>query len=211
MIELIKALAEVKKSLNPVAKDRKGQLFKGAPAISWCSLEAIQEYVTPLLAQNGLVITHQLEESGRSLKTSIWHTSGESISSSFPLVTNVDQKQYGAQLTYAKRYQVLCLLDLPTTENKPASTVGVGFETYTTISEKQAGDLVALAKSRGLTTPPVVQQFCRDVTGINLETVRQIPTSKYQEVVRALTALEVPAPTAPAPVVDPNTGDLVLE
>lgn len=205
MIELIKALAEVKKSLNPVAKDRKGQLFKGAPAISWSSLEAIQEYVTPLLAQNGLVITHQLEDNGHSLKTSIWHTSGESISSSFPLVTNVDQKQYGAQLTYAKRYQVLCLLDLPTTENKPAS-VGVGFETYTTISEKQAIDLVALAKSRGLTTPPVVQQFCRDVTGINLETVRQIPSQKYQEVVKALTALEVPAPIT-TPVVDPDTGD----
>lgn len=209
MIELIKALAEVKKSLNPVAKDRKGQLFKGAPAISWSSLEAIQEYVTPLLAQNGLVITHQLEDTGHSLRTSIWHTSGESISSSFPLVTNVDQKQYGAQLTYAKRYQVLCLLDLPTTENKPASTVNVGFETYTTISEKQAGELVTLAKSRGLTTPPIVQQFCRDVTGINLETVRQIPSQKYQDVVRALTALEVPTPTAPAPVVDPNTGEVI--
>ena len=207
MIELIKALAEVKKSLNPVAKDRKGQLnFKGATAsLSWSSLEAIQEYVTPLLAQNGLVITHQLEDNGHSLKTSIWHTSGESISSSFPLVTNVDQKQYGAQLTYAKRYQVLCLLDLPTTENKPAS-VGVGFETYTTISEKQAADLVALAKSRGLTTPPVVQQFCRDVTGINMETVRQIPTQRYQDVVKALTALEVPAPIT-TPVVDPDTGD----
>ena len=53
MIELIKALAEVKKSLEPVQKDKKGQIFKAGPSVSWSSLENIQEVVTPLLAQMG--------------------------------------------------------------------------------------------------------------------------------------------------------------
>ena len=56
MIELIKALTEVKKSLEPVQKDRKGQIFKTGPSVSWSSLENIQEVVTPLLAQNGFSI-----------------------------------------------------------------------------------------------------------------------------------------------------------
>lgn len=200
MIELIKALTEVKKVLSPLQKDKRGSIFKNAPAISWSSLEAIQEYVTPILAQNGLVVIHQIENDGQSLKTNIYHISGESISSSFPLVTNVDQKSYGSQLTYAKRYQVLCLLDLPTTE-KAAQTTDVGFKTYTTISDKQKQDLVALAKSRGLTTPPVVQAYCRDITGINLATVGEIPSHLFQDVMKALTLLEVS--------LDPNTGEVL--
>lgn len=200
MIELIKSLTEVKKVLSPLQKDRKGSIFKNAPAISWSSLEAIQEHITPILAQNGLVVIHQIENDGTSLKTSIYHVSGESISSSFPLVTNVDQKNYGSQLTYAKRYQVLCLLDLPTTE-KATSVADVGFKTYETITNKQKQDLVALAKSRGLTTPPVVQAYCRDITGINLATVGDLPAHLFQEVMKALTLLEVP--------VDPNTGEVL--
>ena len=202
MIELIKALAEVKKSLEPVQKDRKGQIFKTGPSVSWSSLENIQEVVTPLLAQNGLVVTHQIEEAGTSLKTSIWHVSGESISSSYPLVTNLDQKQYGSQLTYAKRYQVLCLLDLPTTD-KASSTTEVGFKTYTTITPKQKETLVALAKSRGLTTPPVVQEYCREITGLTtLSTVGDIPSHLYQDVIKALTALDVSS-------VDISTGEVL--
>lgn len=200
MIELIKALTEVKKVLSPLQKDKKGSIFKNAPAISWSSLEAIQEHITPILAQNGLVVIHQIENDGTSLKTSIYHVSGESISSSFPLVTNVDQKNYGSQLTYAKRYQVLCLLDLPTTE-KATSVADVGFKTYETITNKQKQDLVALAKSRGLTTPPVVQAYCRDITGINLATVGDLPVHLFQEVMKSLTMLEVP--------VDPNTGEVL--
>lgn len=200
MIELIKSLTEVKKVLSPLQKDRKGSIFKNAPAISWSSLEAIQEHITPILAQNGLVVIHQIENDGQSLKTSIFHISGESISSSFPLVTNVDQKNYGSQLTYAKRYQVLCLLDLPTTE-KATSVADVGFKTYETITNKQKQDLVALAKSRGLTTPPVVQAYCRDITGINLATVGDLPVHLFQEVMKSLTMLEVP--------VDPNTGEVL--
>ena len=200
MIELIKSLTEVKKVLSPLQKDRKGSIFKNAPAISWSSLEAIQEHITPILAQNGLVVIHQIENDGTSLKTSIYHVSGESISSSFPLVTNVDQKNYGSQLTYAKRYQVLCLLDLPTTE-KATSVADVGFKTYETITNKQKQDLVALAKSRGLTTPPVVQAYCRDITGINLATVGDLPVHLFQEVMKSLTMLEVP--------VDPNTGEVL--
>ena len=202
MIELIKALAEVKKSLEPVQKDRKGQIFKTGPSVSWSSLENIQEVVTPLLAQNGLVVVHQIEEAGTSLKTSIWHVSGESISSSYPLVTNIDQKQYGGQLTYAKRYQVLCLLDLPTTD-KASSTTEVGFKTYTTITPKQKETLVALAKSRGLTTPPVVQEYCREITGLTtLSTVGDIPSHLYQDVIKALTALDVSS-------VDNSTGEVL--
>lgn len=200
MIELIKSLTEVKKVLSPLQKDKRGSIFKNAPAISWSSLEAIQEYVTPILAQNGLVVVHQIENDGTSLKTSIYHVSGESISSSFPLVTNVDQKNYGSQLTYAKRYQVLCLLDLPTTE-KATSVADVGFKTYETITNKQKQDLVALAKSRGLTTPPVVQAYCRDITGINLATVGDLPVHLFQEVMKALTLLDVGA--------DPNTGEVL--
>ena len=202
MIELIKALAEVKKSLEPVQKDKKGQIFKTGPSVSWSSLENIQEVVTPLLAQNGLVVVHQIEEAGTSLKTSIWHVSGEVISSSYPLVTNIDQKQYGGQLTYAKRYQVLCLLDLPTTD-KASSTTEVGFKTYTTITPKQKETLVALAKSRGLTTPPVVQEYCREITGLaTLSTVGDIPSHLYQDVMKALTALDVSS-------VDNNTGEVL--
>ena len=200
MIELIKSLTEVKKVLSPLQKDKRGSIFKNAPAISWSSLEAIQEHITPILAQNGLVVIHQIENDGQSLKTSIFHISGESISSSFPLVTNVDQKNYGSQLTYAKRYQVLCLLDLPTTE-KATSVADVGFKTYETITNKQKQDLVALAKSRGLTTPPVVQAYCRDITGINLVTVGDLPVHLFQEVMKSLTMLEVP--------VDPNTGEVL--
>ena len=97
---------------------------------------------------------------------------------------------------------MLCLLDLPTTD-KASSTTEVGFKTYTTITPKQKETLVALAKSRGLTTPPVVQEYCREITGLTtLSTVGDIPSHLYQDVIKALTALDVSS-------VDISTGEVL--
>lgn len=82
---------------------------------TYAELEEIAQAVVPALSSNGLAIAHQMQfvEDKFCLVSSLRHESGEQIESLFPLPIGFsDPKDLGAQISYGRRYNTLCLLDI---------------------------------------------------------------------------------------------------
>jgi hypothetical protein len=89
-------------------------------SFTYAELEEIIDSVTPVLSLNNLCLSSRmgyLPNDRYVLTTSLRHDSGESIESSFPLPEVVgDTKDLGIQISYGRRYNVLCLLELSVIE-----------------------------------------------------------------------------------------------
>lgn len=104
---LLKALVKAKPNFGRVKKDAKNPHFKN----TYATLAAVLEAVEIPLAEQGIVIVHQLQEDG--LRTAIVHCdSGEELDFHFPLTLGANPQAIGSGLTYARRYSLLCLLSL---------------------------------------------------------------------------------------------------
>ena len=118
MQELIKALIKAKTEFNPIQKDGTNPHFKK----KYATLDAVLAAVTPALGQHGLVIiqTTELCEGKTVLQTHLYHESGESITSNYPLPEISDCQKFGAALTYARRYAVCAILSVTADEDDDA-------------------------------------------------------------------------------------------
>lgn len=98
-VALVKAQSEMKNAtLNKVNPHFKSK---------YADLAAVREATLKALTENGLAIVQStaLTDGGLVLKTTLRHTSGESIESVYPLPLNVDKPQaMGSAITYARRY-----------------------------------------------------------------------------------------------------------
>lgn len=116
--ELISALVEAKKHLqNPRRNKTVSVRTKtgGTYDFSYTTLDVVLSSTTKILADHGLVITQQIEgKDGASyLETILWHTSGQSISSSVPLVIEGQGAQaFASAVTYMRRYAICSLLGI---------------------------------------------------------------------------------------------------
>jgi hypothetical protein len=108
MKELIAALIEAKKEIPAIKKSANNPFFNSA----YAPLESVLETVEPILFKNGLVIVQTT--SANALITTLYHASGTSISSEYPLPTGLDSQKLGAAVTYARRYAISALLSLAT-------------------------------------------------------------------------------------------------
>lgn len=119
--ELVKALSKAQGSFNAITKGSKGYNYKYADLSS--VLSGIQEG----LAENGLCIVHTTAAQENILITTLFHESGEWIATEMPLTfsasdkTNVNQAR-GAAITYSRRYNILCLLNLATDDDDGESS-----------------------------------------------------------------------------------------
>ena len=133
-INLIQALTnarlyfgEMKKSATVTVRMKSG----GTYSYSYCPLNAILDAVFPALVQNGLYITNTLDAKAEIvsvvngdqysqpssieyivLTTTIYHVSGESISSSIKLRKMLDEKSTASSITYWKRHLLSSLLSI---------------------------------------------------------------------------------------------------
>lgn len=98
-----------------VDKDKKNPHFGNM----YASLDNIVNTISPILKENGLVLAHAMSnvEWVTYLVTSIFDIeSGEWLSSSFPIAVQEPQK-VGSAITYWKRYNTSCLLNLVSDED----------------------------------------------------------------------------------------------
>ncbi len=115
MIKLSKALSIFREEVSTIAKQANNPFFKS----KYADLPSILEGIKEPLKKSGLALFHTAENSENwySLVSTIIETeSGESISSSFPLFGSKPQEVWSS-LTYARRYNTLALLDIPTDED----------------------------------------------------------------------------------------------
>lgn len=111
MKELITALIKAKAEFLPIRKDKVNPFFKS----KYADLDSILNATEKALGKHGLTIIQTLND--YSLITTLWHISGESIESRYPLEAAEDGKRsksqsLGAALTYARRYAICAILNI---------------------------------------------------------------------------------------------------
>jgi len=114
---LAKALSDAQAEMpNPEKNKSVDILTKTGRKISfkYADLGALKEVSKNALKKYELSIVNSLEPLGDKmyLKTEILHSSGQWINSLFPLTGSDDIKEFGGEITYAKRYNKAALLDL---------------------------------------------------------------------------------------------------
>lgn len=107
---LIKAQSEfpdIPRTKEVIVQGKNGSYtFKYAP------LEKTLPVIKPVLQQNGLGYTQGGD--GENLVTTIFHTSGEWISHSMPLIDPGNPQQYGSHFSYKRRYALEGALGIKT-------------------------------------------------------------------------------------------------
>ena len=107
MSELTKALIGFHKAVDKIEKNARANYGKFA------DLANVLSTVTPALHANGLVLTQTFLEN--SLVTTLHHTSGETLSSSCPLVVCDGRNQtqeWGKAVTYQRRFSICSILGI---------------------------------------------------------------------------------------------------
>lgn len=111
MDALISALNLVQKAMGYASKDTENPHFKSTFASLKSAWEAAKD---PLLA-NGFALTQQtVTKDGKvSVRTILWHTSGQWISAELPLINpKGDMQGMGSAITYARRQSFMSLIGL---------------------------------------------------------------------------------------------------
>jgi hypothetical protein len=138
---LIPALLKAQGQLEHAKKDSTNPHFKS----KYADLATVMDTVKPILQANDLVVTHQREstESGEYLITTIWHKSGQNISSRSKLMpTKADPQGYGSAMTYARRYDLSALIGLASDDDdgneasKPVKGAKEVYGTHTAMKKK---------------------------------------------------------------------------
>ena len=113
MNQILQALVNAQRSLQNLGKDAEGY------ASSYLTLDKLITATRPALTKNGLVVVQTIEpgETTQTLVTTLYHVSGESLSSRYP-IDHLDSKsmnraqQLGAGVSYARRYSLAAMLNV---------------------------------------------------------------------------------------------------
>ena len=121
---IIKSLIVTQQEIKNPERNKKGYGYK------YTSLDKIIDDTQSILNKNGLTITSSLRISDgkQMLTTSLFHESGESITSDFLLESAGISKannlqQIGAAITYARRYILSALLNIASEDDDDAQSL----------------------------------------------------------------------------------------
>ena len=122
--EIAKAMAEFQKTPIVIGKDTAAYKYK------YATLDKCVERIFPLMASHGLSVLQPLSDvAGEpAIATIIMHTSGQFITSLFPMskagMSGVNAAQdWGAAIQYFRRYGLLAALCIPTGEDDDAQSL----------------------------------------------------------------------------------------
>lgn len=114
--ELAAALAKAQGSMKGAVKDASNPFFKK----SYADLESIWDACRKALSENGLAVIQTTEVLGETLSliTTLVHSSGQSISGSYPIKPVKDDPQgIGSAITYARRYALASIVGVHQTDD----------------------------------------------------------------------------------------------
>lgn len=126
--ELATALAKAQAVMGPAIINKMNPHFKN----KYADLAAVLDAIRKPLADNGLSVTQttEIRDGGFVLVTRLRHTSGQWVSSDYPLPVGAKPQELGSALTYARRYSLSALAciaadeddDAESANGQPAST-----------------------------------------------------------------------------------------
>lgn len=130
LAELYGALAQAQGEFQPITKNR--EVLIELKTFKYADLEEITSKTRPALSKNGLATTQKISVSstgsGTSIFTSLMHKAGAKIESEIPLTTFMkgDIKEYGAAVTYMRRYAKCAILDVAADDDLDQNGKGAG-------------------------------------------------------------------------------------
>ncbi|MCC5612100.1 ERF family protein [Nostoc sp. CHAB 5834] len=180
MQELIKALIKAKAEFNPIQKDGTNPHYKR----KYATLDAVLDAVTAALGKHGLVIiqTTEILEGKTVLRTHIFHESGESIASTYPLPEISDSQKLGAALTYARRYAVCAILSVTADEDDDAESSATPKKTeqaQNNIRPRKENQQYRIQPTKQSVTPPAINS--KDLRVKEVRTLLNYPLDLVKE------------------------------
>lgn len=149
------AMAAFQQECPPIPKTSKTKTEPGSGAkfaYTFAELDQIAKIVNPILARNGLSYSWDSEVANGQIKAvcHLRHSQGHSISATFscPATSNLpvsDQQKYASALTYARRYSLVQVLGLTTTDEDSDGGATKDMESGT-ITAAQADEIETLLR-----------------------------------------------------------------
>lgn len=127
MKKLASALILFREKIESIKKDANNPFFKS----KYADLSSILEWVKTPLKEANLALSHGVKNTIEwfiLVSTLIEWESGESMASEFPIFWQKPQ-EVGSSITYARRYNTLALLDIPTDEDDDWNTANTATRT----------------------------------------------------------------------------------
>lgn len=182
--EIAKALVEAQKKIESAHKDKTNPHFKNR----YATLEAVWDACHRALSENGIAVTQTLHYSQMGaaiLRTSLLHTSGQSIISECPLLNpKGDMQGLGSAITYARRYSLAAIVGVTQDDDDGEGSSARG-GTSKTITEAQGKRLYMIATSELKQTKDWYLGFIKDS---GYENPSDILMSDYEAVEKKMRA-----------------------
>ena len=174
------AVAAAKAGIPTITKNAKGNNNK-----AYANFAAYAKVVDPIIAQYGLSYRFRTAQTDRITVTCVLsHKGGHSEENSLsgPADTSGNKnaiQAIGSTLTYLQRYTLIQALGLAASDDDDGSKSEQTTEDTATITEAQATVIRELIEKADLAT----DAFCKRW---NIEAIPDVPSSKFNEVVRSL-------------------------
>jgi hypothetical protein len=198
MVPFVQALLAFQKDAPALRRDSKGQFDN-----SYLSLETLVDQVRPALNAVGLVLVQACitrENEPPMLTTAIVHAesgAGMTAELALPVGGNLTAQALGSAITYARRYQLMCMLGLVADDDDdgkvasapaaaPPAAQAAGPKL---ITKDQRTRLHAKATENQVATERV-KEIIKDVAGVDSST--KILQGDYDAVVAAVEAESIP-------------------
>jgi hypothetical protein len=185
--ELNKAIALAKLDFPKILANR--TVNAGKYSFTYAELEEIISAITPALSTNQLVLISQIQQNSTQLIlcTSIRHSSGEYVESHYPLPNDfADPKQLGAAISYGRRYNTMCLLEISTIEPSDSNAIALQQRRYAADLRKEIKQISEIPSQNfdsSIATAPKV--YDRNLINSEIESVikrKGIPTDEAQSI-----------------------------
>lgn len=147
MKNILAALVEAKQEFSNIKKDCVNPFHKN----KYASLDSILSSVEPALLNNGLVISHTINDN--CLSTKLWHVSGEYLVSEMIMAPVADPQKMGSIITYYRRYAVCALLSVTADEDDDGEKAKLPAASTVAAKVANAAKVASTAKAE-LPPPP---------------------------------------------------------
>lgn len=131
--EIAAALAKAQSKIKPPIKNRTVDFTfnNQRTKYSYADLADVIEALKIPLTESGLAVIHRMDEgeSGLFMVTELLHSSGQKISSRYPLPdpTNMKAQTFGSVLTYARRYSLSMIVGIASEEDDDGQAASNNF------------------------------------------------------------------------------------
>lgn len=126
--KLYEALAKAQGEFEPIEKDKQVKVTMksgGVYYFKYATYDSVLSATKKALAKNGLCLFHRISDKNEKevLISTLAHSSGQETEATKVIPPNPDPQQYGAFITYFKRYQTNNLLGVSADEDNDANEI----------------------------------------------------------------------------------------